>query len=63
MLEYRAEFLTHGNHVFGTAHFHASDDRAAIDHANVALKTNIGIGHQIWQNDRLVHREIYLGDA
>jgi hypothetical protein len=63
MPEYRAEFLTHGNRVFGIAYYHAAHDGAAISHANSVLRANFGIGHQIWQNDRLVYQETYSDDA
>jgi hypothetical protein len=43
--------------------FHAEHDDAAASHVNRVLRTNIGMGHEIWQDDRLVHREIYDRDA
>jgi hypothetical protein len=59
MPEYRADFLTHGNLVFGSADFEAEHDEAAKAHAEKHLRTGIGRGHEIWQGSRLVHREIY----
>ena len=59
MTSYRAQFLTHADEIFGVAHFEAEDDVAAISYANEKLATGIGKGHQIWEEDRLVHTEIY----
>ena len=60
---YQAKFLTHGNAVFSTVQFCATHDDEAISHASAALRTNFGMGHEIWREDRLVHREIYDEDA
>ena len=60
---YQAKFLTHGNVVFSTVQFCATHNEAAISHVSVALRTNFGMGHEIWREDRLVHREIYDEDA
>ena len=60
---YEARFLTHGHDVFSTVRFHAAHDEAAIRHANTALRTGTGMGHEIWQDSRLVHQETYSDDA
>jgi hypothetical protein len=60
---YHAKFPIHNNTVFSTEQFHAVDDEAAIIHVNVALRTSIGKGHEIWQDNRLVHHETYSCDA
>ena len=59
---YQAKFLTHSNVVFSTVQFCATHDEAAITHASVALRTSIGMGHEIWRDGRLIHREIYDED-
>ena len=60
---YEARFLTHGNAVFSKERFQATHDEAAITHVSIALRTNFSMGHEIWREDRLVHREIYDEDA
>ena len=59
MAHYIAKFVDHEDHVFGRHPFEAENDQAAIELANRLLKTRLGKGHEIWQDDRLVHREIY----
>jgi hypothetical protein len=56
---YEARFLTHGDDLFSKVRFHAAHDEAAIRYTNVALRTSIGKGHEIWHGDRLGQREIY----
>ena len=56
---YEARFLTYGDDLFSTMRFHAAHDEAAITYTNVALRTSFGKGHEIWQGERFVHREIY----
>jgi hypothetical protein len=63
MLVYEAKFLTHSNTVFSTVRFRAVHDEAAMKHVNVALRTSIGKGHEIWQDNRLIHQETYCGDT
>ena len=59
MAPYRAQHLTHGDDIFSVDHFVAEHDRAAIEHAAKKLRSGIGKGYEIWQNDRLVHVERY----
>lgn len=59
MRKYRAHFLTHGDKVFGVAHFEATDDELAKVHASKTLSSGIGKGYQIWEDNRLVHTETY----
>lgn len=60
---YEARFLTDGHDVFSKVRFLAAHDEAAVRHANAALRTGIGMGHEIWQESRLVHQETYVADA
>jgi glycyl-tRNA synthetase alpha subunit len=60
---YEARFLTHGNAVFSTVRFAASHDVVAVRHTNEVLRTSIGMGHEIWQDGRLVHQETYRHEA
>ena len=59
MVVYEARFFTHGGQAFGSAKFEADHDDDAKEYANQRLRSGIGKGHEIWQGDRLVHREIY----
>ncbi len=59
MAAYRIHFIDHGNRVFGTDHFHADSDPAAVDHARTYYSTGIGKGHEIWRGDEHIHTEIY----
>lgn len=59
MVLYRAHFLAHSGKRFGVEHFDAEDDEAAIAHARKHLSSPWGKEHEVWQADRLVHREIY----
>jgi hypothetical protein len=56
---YEARFIDHNDDVFATQLFGAENDGAAQDYAHKRLKTPFGKGHEVWQGDRLVHREIY----
>lgn len=59
MPEYRAQFFKHSGQPFGGERFHAANDEAAIRFARSQLMSPWGKGHEIWQGDRLVHRELY----
>jgi hypothetical protein len=50
MPKYEARFLTHGYDVFSKVQFQAAHDEAAVRHANAALRTSIGSGHEVWQD-------------
>ena len=56
---YRAHFITHANEIFSVRHFDAEHDEAAIMHATEVFRSGIGKGYQVWQEDRLVHSEIF----
>ena len=56
---YRAHFFTHAGERFGAETFQAEDDDRAIKHARQKLRSPWGMGHEIWEGDRLVHREVY----
>jgi hypothetical protein len=60
MARYTVRFLTHGDQIFGQDLFEAENDGAAIRHCNQKLKSPLGKGHEIWQDNRMVHRQIYL---
>jgi hypothetical protein len=59
MFAYRAHYLAHSGELYGVEHFDAENDAAAIEYANKQLRSPWGRGHEIWHEDRLVHREIY----
>jgi hypothetical protein len=59
MERYRTHYQTHGGTSFGVQQFVARDDAAAIEYASKKLRSPWGMGHEIWQEQRLVHREIY----
>ena len=56
---YRAHFFTHSGDRFGGEDFHAENDENAIEYARRNLSSPWGRGHDIWQGNRHVHREIY----
>jgi hypothetical protein len=56
---YRAHFFSHAGDRFGSEQFRAADDQQAIEHARRNLRSPWGKGHEIWQDNRIVHREIY----
>ena len=59
MALYKLRFFNHGDHTVGTDHFRAENDEEAKRHARDMLKTPFGRGHEIWDGERLVHREVY----
>lgn len=59
MGQYQAQFLTHGNRVFGREHFDAETDGHAIEHARQRYRSGIGKGYEIWDGDRHVHTEVF----
>ena len=56
---YCAHYLTYSGESFGTEIFRAVDDELAIELARAHLGSPWGVGHEIWDGNRLVHREIY----
>jgi hypothetical protein len=58
MLEYRVEFLDHGDNVRGRDWFEAKDDGTAIAHACRAYRSGIGKGFELWQGERRIHKEL-----
>lgn len=61
MAQYEVRFFNHGDHPVGSASFHADNDDIAKRYALRLLSSPFGKGHEIWDGDRLVHREIYRG--
>lgn len=59
MAQYQVRFFNHGNHTIGSDHFHADDDDTAKRYALRLLASPFGKGHEIWEGERMVHREIY----
>ena len=58
--QYEVRFFNHGGHTIGTAYILADDDDDARRYALRVLQSPFGRGHEIWQGERLVHREMYL---
>lgn len=56
---YKLRYFNHGDFTVGTDHFRAGSDDEAIRYARDMLKTPFGRGHEIWDGERLVHRELY----
>ena len=61
MMLYEARFITHGDRVFGTERFEAQSDAHAIERSRGLFTSSIGKGFQLWQEDRLVHTELFRG--
>ena len=59
MGSYRVHFLTHAGEIYSSIMFNAEHDEAAKEHVQQVLSGGIGKGHEIWQDERLVHTEIY----
>ena len=59
MAAYRAHFVTHGDKIFSVDHYEAEDDEEARSHTAHVLRSGIGKGYEIWQDERLVHVETY----
>ena len=59
MAEYKVRFFNHGNHTVGSVSFNADTDANAQHYAAQVLRSPFGRGHEIWEAERLVHREVY----
>jgi hypothetical protein len=59
MGQYEVRFFNHGDYTMGSDHFHAENDDVAIRYTARLLKSPFGKGHEIWDGERLVHRELY----
>ena len=58
-VQYEVRFFNHGGYTVGTAYVRAESDEEAIRYALRVLQNPFGRGHEIWQGERLVHREMY----
>ena len=56
---YKAQFLDHGDKIFGVSHFEAEHDKAALKHVSELCPMPIGKGYEVWQGARLVHKKAY----
>ena len=59
MGKYKVRFFNHGDHTVGSVSLDADTDANAQHYAAQILRSPFGRGHEIWEGDRLVHREIY----
>ena len=59
MVLYQVRFFNHGDHTVGSDSLRAADDDDAIRRARIRFTSPFGRGHEIWDGERLVHREIY----
>ena len=54
---YHVHFLDHGENVYSTHHVEHDNDEAAIAAAHrLNVLPNLGLGFEVWHEDRLVHR-------
>jgi len=58
MSKYRIDFVTHADRVFHSAEIEARDDEDARRYAK-QLRSGIGKGYRILNNNRLIHTEVY----
>ena len=56
MPRYRVHFLDQSDNVIDAVQFEEDHDEAAIEHAHRINVPSIGIGFEVWRNDRLVHK-------
>lgn len=63
MTYYRCYFLDHGNHIYDFADFASDNDPDAISHARRICPTMIGNGFELWQENRLVDRQLRGGKS
>ena len=57
--QYRIHFIDHGDNAFTSDSFEAPHDSGVIDQTSTRFRTNIGKGHETWQDGRHVHTERY----
>ena len=60
MALYEVRFFNHGDHTIGSDRFHAENDDVAKRYTASMLQSPFGHGHEIWDGERLVHRELYV---
>ena len=57
MARYRVRFLDHGENVYATHELDHDDDEAAIAAAHrLNVLPHLGVGFEVWHDERLVHR-------
>jgi hypothetical protein len=59
MIEYETRFVNRADKVFGTHHFLANDDNAAITRSATVYASGIGKAYEIWRDDRPIHSVVY----
>jgi hypothetical protein len=59
MALYQVRFFNHGDHTVGSDSIRAESDEVAIRYAKRMLQTPFGKGYEIWDGERLVHREVF----
>jgi len=57
MARYQIHFVDHGDNIFSTHHVEEPDDEGAITTARRLRVPSIGAGFEVWESERLVHRE------
>lgn len=57
MSTYYVHFVDHGEHIYATERIRCRDDADAIATAHTIDFPNIGAGFEVWDGQRLVHRE------
>lgn len=57
MQDYWCKFLDMGGHVTGAEQIKAMDDEAAIAKARVIFDSGLITRYEIWNDQRLIHRE------
>ena len=59
MVQYEIRFFNYSDLVIGTDHFRAETDDIAKGFAARIFRNPFGRGHELWDGERLVHRELY----
>ncbi|HTQ33500.1 MAG TPA: hypothetical protein VMI30_04970 [Stellaceae bacterium] len=57
MALYQIHFVDHGDNIFSTHHVEEPHDEAVIARARRMDVPSIGAGFEVWESERLVHRE------
>jgi hypothetical protein len=57
LARYRVDFVDHADHVYDVMHFDRDTEEAAIKHAHRLEVPSIGVGFDVWQENRLVYRQ------
>ena len=58
MRTYWCRFFDAAGHVFGIEEMEAAGDVVVIARARIVHRCGIGSGYEIWDNTRLVHRQL-----